>query len=617
MNLEKISKCFFINLNRREDRLDHINKTLPFYAQRFRAIDANELELTPQIHHLFKNCINKLTKAEIACSLSHYSLWKKLITDKNAKNYLILEDDVVFKPGFQNFWNKAFSKNLPDEYNLIYLGGCQPWNKPQYHKALKPYNQYFHNIKNNDFFSNGDHFWHMTTCSYIISKNAASVMCQYVEQLGMDRALDFFMLRFFDKNKFFSAPESVFHLNPLMTYQLHEEGESLEIDKKSDIRNDCSKFNKVGLTKIIHQSWKDENIPYHIYKKHWIDSWQEKNPDWEYRFWTDADNLNLIKNHYPQYLDLYNSYEKGVDRADIARFFYMHKYGGVYVDLDFRCLRPLDELFNGEIMVLGKQKMKKTGTEIDENVIPNAFKYSTPRQKFWLDCVDLLSEYKYDKYGRHTSPEVATGPIFLLRCLERLKPDNMRILDPEIFYPISWDTDGSAATNSIKEEWDSNPEKCFPESYAVTYWTCAWRKSSSVHDTKNNRIKMIILSDNLFEEDFIDELFNSIEYEKVFDPKMNTVEEGSIIVYSDILAKNIYTYPEKHRKFLLEKSNQLKEYFSKCKDSILIHLSDEHCHADIDHYKNFKHVFRQYYRSDAVADNVTFIPLGYKKGFNS
>jgi mannosyltransferase OCH1-like enzyme len=612
-DLNKIDKSYVINLDRRLDRLHHIYKNTGFFTQRFSAADGKTIEVNDEIKTLFPKTWSSRSKSEICCALSHYRLWKKLIEDKNAQNYLVLEDDVVFEKGFVKFWNQVFSKHIPEDYNLIYLGGCQPWNKPQYHEVLKPHNDYFNNIKNNNFFSEDDHFWHMTTCSYIVSKNAASLMCQYIQQFGMERPLDFFMLRFFDQNKLFSAPTSVYHLNPLMTYQLHEEGGNIEVDEKSDIRNDKARFADNGITKIIHQSWKDKNIPYHIYKKHWVDSWKQKNPEWDYRLWTDEDNLNLVKNHYPQYLDLYNSYEKGVDKADIARFFYMHKYGGIYVDLDFRCLKPLDELFDGEIMVLGKQKMKQTGEEIDENVIPNAFKYSAPGEKFWLDCVDLLHEYKYDAHGNHTSPEVATGPVFLLRCLERLEPKNMKILEPEIFYPISWDTDGSAAKNSIREEWDTSAEKCFPEAYAVTYWTCAWRENSAVHAEKKK--KMIILSDDLFEEDFIDELFGGVEYDKIFDPKMQTVQDGSIVVYSDIFSKNLNAYPEKHRNFLSDRQKQFQEYFDKCNNCILIHLSDEHCHAEIGHYENFKHVFRQYYRKDAVADNVTFIPLGYKKGF--
>ena len=45
MTLNKISKAFFINLDRRKDRLEHINKNLPFLAERFPAIDAKNLEL--------------------------------------------------------------------------------------------------------------------------------------------------------------------------------------------------------------------------------------------------------------------------------------------------------------------------------------------------------------------------------------------------------------------------------------------------------------------------------------------------------------------------------------------------------------------------------------------
>lgn len=242
MALNKISKAFFINLDRRKDRLDHINKNLPFLAERFPAVDAKNLELNDEIKKIFGKNLQKFTKAEIACSLSHYRLWKRLTLDKDADNYLILEDDAVFKEGFTNFWNQVFSKNIPENYNLIYLGGCQPWNKPHYHKSLEKYNNYFSNIKKNDFFTKNDHFWHMNASSYILSKTAASLLCQWVEQNGIDDALDNFMQRFFNKNKLFTAPKSIYHLNPLMSYQLHEENDNTEIDKNSDIRYADEKF---------------------------------------------------------------------------------------------------------------------------------------------------------------------------------------------------------------------------------------------------------------------------------------------------------------------------------------------------------------------------------------
>ena len=48
----------------------------------------------------------------------------------------------------------------------------------------------------------------------------------------------------------------------------------------------------------------------------------------------------------------------------------------------------------------------------------------------------------------------------------------------------------------------------------------------------------------------------------------------------------------------------------------LLHASDESCRADISIYKNLriKHIFRNYWRPDAVAENVTHLPLGYLNG---
>lgn len=243
MKLNKISKSFFINLDRRTDRLDHIYKNTPFFTERFSAVDSKSLQLTEDIKKLFPNDLHlKKKKSEIACCLSHYKLWKQLVEDKDVDNYLILEDDVVFERGFVSFWNNVWSHSMPSDYFLIFLGGCQPYNKPSYHKALQPYNKHFNNVKKQDFFTKNDHYWHMNASSYVISKQCASLMCQWVEQKGFDDVLDLFMIDFVNKNKLFSAPHKLFHLNPLMARQLHEENDNIELDKNSDIRFDTDNF---------------------------------------------------------------------------------------------------------------------------------------------------------------------------------------------------------------------------------------------------------------------------------------------------------------------------------------------------------------------------------------
>jgi mannosyltransferase OCH1-like enzyme len=71
------------------------------------------------------------------------------------------------------------------------------------------------------------------------------------------------------------------------------------------------------MVKIIHQTWKDLDPPRDIYRQEWQDSWKRDYPDWEYKFWTDEDNLSFVKNSYPEFFDFFFKYRK---RCNKVRF---------------------------------------------------------------------------------------------------------------------------------------------------------------------------------------------------------------------------------------------------------------------------------------------------------
>ena len=100
----------------------------------------------------------------------------------------------------------------------------------------------------------------MNASSYVLSKTAASLLCQWVEQNGIDDALDNFMQRFFNENKLFAAPKSIYHLNPLMSYQLHEENDNTEIDKNSDLRHSKEKFTNLDKSKKNKNSSRSKSL---------------------------------------------------------------------------------------------------------------------------------------------------------------------------------------------------------------------------------------------------------------------------------------------------------------------------------------------------------------------
>ena len=68
---------------------------------------------------------------------------------------------------------------------------------------------------------------------------------------------------------------------------------------------------------IIHQTWRTGEIPELFLP--WITSWVDKNPKWEYWFWSDEDIKEFLAVKYPQYLDLYESYPATGYRVDTFR----------------------------------------------------------------------------------------------------------------------------------------------------------------------------------------------------------------------------------------------------------------------------------------------------------
>src|SRR4051812_26017051 len=64
----------------------------------------------------------------------------------------------------------------------------------------------------------------------------------------------------------------------------------------------------------------------------------------EYMLWTDASSREFIAKHYSWFLDTFDAYKYSIQRADAIRYFVLHRFGGIYLDLDIGCLRPLDPL---------------------------------------------------------------------------------------------------------------------------------------------------------------------------------------------------------------------------------------------------------------------------------
>jgi len=252
------------------------------------------------------------------------------------------------------------------------------------------------------------------------------------------------------------------------------------------------------IPKKIFQTWKEKNIKNKILKS-WQDSWKTENPTFEYTLWTDEENRQFIEKEFPHFLSFYDSYDVNIKRVDAVRYFYLLKYGGIYADLDFICLKPFDEILNVDADVIFGFLGQMDHPENVYHKIPNALMIAKPNTDFFYFLTLVLENVA--KYEIKLSPELQTGPIFLSICVQyytsktinktvidllgntnlfsfdehvNIRYDsNILIAGPEIFYPINWD---NKEHDKYRERYFSIEElrKFFPQAFATTIWMHSW-----------------------------------------------------------------------------------------------------------------------------------------------
>ena len=123
--------------------------------------------------------------------------------------------------------------------------------------------------------------------------------------------------------------------------------------------------------------------------------------------WTDEENRNFVSTFYPWFLKTYDELPLNIHRIDAVRYMYLHHYGGVYVDLDFESLRPIDEYLKGKQLVLGRMRTWHN----TEHAIPNAFMASRRNHPFWVEVLNYIHVHR----KMHWGAEWLTGPAMLYR----------------------------------------------------------------------------------------------------------------------------------------------------------------------------------------------------------
>jgi mannosyltransferase OCH1-like enzyme len=171
-------------------------------------------------------------------------------------------------------------------------------------------------------------------------------------------------------------------------------------DRRPFIKIDLVILNS-DIPKIIHQTAPRDKTKW---DPKWIKcqkSWKSKFSDFKYMMWTDEDLRNLIVTKFPWFLETYDGYDKNIKRIDIARYFILWEYGGIYADMDYECMK---NFYHN--LPKGRVSVSESPYKQNEHV-QNALMASPPRHPFWGSLVETGIKVK------HKGTWDATGPRLL------------------------------------------------------------------------------------------------------------------------------------------------------------------------------------------------------------
>ena len=155
------------------------------------------------------------------------------------------------------------------------------------------------------------------------------------------------------------------------------------------------------IPKIIHQSYKDWESKPHFFNKS-PELIKQYMPDWNYQFWSDEDLDLFIKETYPDSYEMWLTLTPKIKRIDVSRYYLLHHFGGVYLDMDFHLRKDIEHLLTGA-KIFSYKSYQAVVKRWD--FFGNAFMASEKGEDFWLDLIQHIYEQpNSDGVLQHTGP---------------------------------------------------------------------------------------------------------------------------------------------------------------------------------------------------------------------
>lgn len=207
-------------------------------------------------------------------------------------------------------------------------------------------------------------------------------------------------------------------------------------------------------------------------------SWLKLNKEWKCIKWNSDLIDNLIKNNYQKMYNYYLDLEKA-KKKDFASYIILYHFGGIYLNSEMICLKPLEYLlkfFKNYNIILSRkpslnmlEKMyysKILGVHNTSDIVSNEIILSKKKNLFWIILINKIMDLP-----KNTRKDLHTGYIILTNTVS-IQKDKLK--------------DIILANNNFLIPCNKYSSNCNPE------------LSYSRHSTKNIEINLHYIYFNYF-----------------------------------------------------------------------------------------------------------------------
>ena len=230
----------------------------------------------------------------------------------------------------------------------------------------------------------------------------------------------------------------------------------------------------MSIPKKIHRMWWQGERELPAKFKGMLKSCARVNPGYTQIVWDEKSIMKLVATKYPKLVDLFeNKYSLLHQKIDAAKYVILDHVGGVYIDMDVTCLKPLDTVLRG---VAGKTAVVSMGklsgviaSWMTSKMYNNGIICSAPKSAFSKALVaSLVDAEKDNAWLKNVWGTLylfrTTGPVFFSSVAARVM-DTIHVADPGTFEPC--------------EPYDSQDECDVGDSVTVHHYTKTWNVDST------------------------------------------------------------------------------------------------------------------------------------------